>query len=332
MAEPVLLTAWIDFLCPWSWVVTTRLERFAQEYGDLVELEWRGFMRYPQKENRELGAWRASTKEWLEPAMAEGDLNFSLWVTTNPPPTHSAPALVAALVAADVDPERAPDYWRALFRAHFAENRTISDTGTLIGLARQVGLDDDAFAMTYRGRYADYVKQVIDDHNEGLRRGITDTPAVVIADEFLVRGTPTIDQLRDVVDQVLEARGVTPPRSAEPEPAPEPEKAEPEPEVKAAPEPEVASEAEANVEPEAKAKADKPEPDAKPDPDAKPEPEPAEPPEQSEPASKAAAKPAPSAPAKKKAAKKKPAKSQRTKPKPTPKPTPKSKPATAPEA
>ena len=107
MTEPVLLTAWIDFLCPWSWVATTRLERFAQEYGELVELEWRAFMRYPEKEEHDLDAWRASTKEWLEPAMAESELTFSLWATGHAPPTHSAPALVAALVAADVDPEKA---------------------------------------------------------------------------------------------------------------------------------------------------------------------------------------------------------------------------------
>lgn len=207
MGEPVLLTAWIDFLCPWSWVATVRLERVAQIYGDAVELEWRAFMRYPQKEQRDLAAWRASTTDWLEPATAEPELTFSLWATGNAPPTHSAPALVAALVAADVDPDRAPEYWRALFRTHFAENRTISDTGTLIALARQTGIDDDAFAMTFRGRYADYVKQVIEDHNEGLKRGIQGTPAVVVADEFLVRGTPTVDQLRDLVDQVLEARG-----------------------------------------------------------------------------------------------------------------------------
>jgi predicted DsbA family dithiol-disulfide isomerase len=211
MGEPVLLTAWIDFLCPWSWVATVRLERVAQIYGVAVELEWRAFMRYPQKEQRDLADWRASTTEWLEPATAEPELTFSLWATGNPPPTHSAPALVAALVAADVDEERAPEYWRALFRAHFAENRTISDTGTLIALARHAGIDDDAFAMAFRGRYAEYVKQVIEDHNEGLKRGIQDTPAVVVADEFLVRGTPTVDQLRDLVDQVLEARGDTVP-------------------------------------------------------------------------------------------------------------------------
>jgi predicted DsbA family dithiol-disulfide isomerase len=236
MAQPVTITAWIDFLDPWSWVTTTRLERLSARYGDLVELEWRAFMRYPEKQVRDLDEWRKATVEWLEPAAAEPGLGFSMWATTNAPPTHSAPALAAALVAGEEDAERAPSYWRALFRAHFTENRTISDGGTLIAIAREVGIDEDGFAMGLRGRYTHYVKQVIEEHNAGAKRGVTATPAVVIGDEYLVRGAASDEQYRDLIDQVLEARGVTPPAAPEPaaEPAPE-SAAEPAPEP--APEP-----------------------------------------------------------------------------------------------
>jgi predicted DsbA family dithiol-disulfide isomerase len=205
MAPPVTLTAWIDVLDPWSWVVVTRLTRVVEHYGDTVAFEWRAFLRYPTKEVRDLEEWRRSTTEWLEPASAEPGLDFSLWSTGNPPPTHSVPALVAALVALDEDPDRAPDYLEALFRAHFTDNRTVSDGRTLIELAGETGFDVDAFAMRLRGRYGAYAKRTVEQHNEGARRQVTDAPAVVVGGEYLVRGPADEQQYRELIDQMLAA-------------------------------------------------------------------------------------------------------------------------------
>jgi predicted DsbA family dithiol-disulfide isomerase len=203
MAEPVLLIAWIDFLDPWSYVTTKRLEQLAPQYGDRIQLEWRAFMRYPEKREWSSEDYRVETTAWLEPASAEPELTFSLWSSGAAPPTHSAPALVAALVAGDENGTLAPAYWRLLFVAHFERNLTISDPVVLIELAREVGYDEMAFAMRLRGSYADYVKRVVEDHNDALRRGITDVPAVIVANEYLVKGAGTLDQYRELLEGLL---------------------------------------------------------------------------------------------------------------------------------
>jgi len=232
MPEPVVLIAWIDFLDPWSYVVTSRIEQLAPLYGDRIQLEWRAFMRYPEKREWSLEDYRAETTKWLEPASAEPKLAFSLWSTGASPPTHSAPALVAALVAGDEDASRAPDYWHLLFVAHFERNLNVSDPAVLIELASEVGYDEMAFAARLRGSYADYVKKVVDDHNEALRRGITDVPAVIVAYEYLVKGAATVEQYRELLDGLLPAEPEQPAESEEPaereEPAKSEEPAEPE--------------------------------------------------------------------------------------------------------
>jgi predicted DsbA family dithiol-disulfide isomerase len=203
MAGAVTLDAWIDFLCPWSYVVSTRIDRLSAEFGDRIDIEWRAFMTVTEPVERPLDEFRTSTSEWMEPASQEPSLGFSLWSTDNRPPTHSAPALAAHKVVTTADPSRADAFRRAVFAAYFGENRTISDSPVLIAAARSVGVDDDVFAMTLRGHYGEYVQQVIDDHQAALRTGIETTPAVVVGGEYLVKGAASYVKLRTLVERLL---------------------------------------------------------------------------------------------------------------------------------
>lgn len=202
MGEPVQLTAWIDVLDPWSYVVATRLDRLVADLGDRVAVTWRAFVRLDEKQQVDADEFRKGTIEWMEPAGAEPELTFSLWATTDPPPTHSAPALVALKVAEVEDPALADAFRRSLFDAFFGENRTVSDSAVLIDVARRVGYLDDAFAMRLRGMYRDHLKQVLLDDHEARQRGIDDCPAVVVGGTFLVKGPATLEQYRDLVEKV----------------------------------------------------------------------------------------------------------------------------------
>ncbi len=202
MGEPVQLQAWIDVLDPWSYVVATRLDHLVEELGDRVVLEWRAFLRHPEKQDQDPDEFRKGTIEWMEPASAEPGLTFSLWATSDPPPSHSAPPLVALKVAALENPTLSDAYRRAVFEAFFTANRTISDSLVLIDLARQVGFHEDGFAMSLRGLYRDHLTQVLLDDHEARQRGIADCPAVVVGDVYLVKGPATLDQLKELVAKV----------------------------------------------------------------------------------------------------------------------------------
>lgn len=230
VGEAVHLVAWIDFLDPWSYVVSSRLDRLEREFGDRVFVQYRGFMTVTEPVTKSPAEYRAEVVDWKDPDSQEPSLVFSLWDTDARPPTHSAPALAAARVAAAVDPERADEFRRGVFAAHFTDNRTISDSGVLISLARDAGLDADLFAMALRGNYADYVDQVIADHGEAVRKGIESTPGLVADDAYLVKGHPSYLSLHTLIERLLGERegASSEPESATDDSADRPE-TEPEP-------------------------------------------------------------------------------------------------------
>ena len=68
--------------------------------------------------------------------------------------------------------------WSALLTAYFADNRDISDPGTLQAIWTEVGLPLADF-----DRLADpaLLDRVIAEHNEAVRAGITGVPAAMLA-------------------------------------------------------------------------------------------------------------------------------------------------------
>jgi predicted DsbA family dithiol-disulfide isomerase len=206
MGEALAIVAWIDFLDPWSSVLSARLDRLERDFGDQVTVQYRAFMTVTEPAERSLVDYRRTASEWKEAASQEPSLSFSMWEGDARPPTHSAPALAAARVVADLDPDRAADFRRAVFAAHFRDNRTISESPVLISLAKAVGVDEDVFAMALRGNYADYVQGVIDDHQEALAKGIEATPGLIVADEYVVKGHPSYLSLHTLVERLLADR------------------------------------------------------------------------------------------------------------------------------
>jgi len=206
MGEPLLIVAWVDFLDPWSYVLSARLDRLERDFGDRVGVQYRAFMTVTEPAERTLADYRQAAVEWKEAASQEPAVSFSMWEGDSRPPTHSAPALAAARVVTDLDPDRADDYRRAVFAAHFSDNRTISESPVLVSLAKAVGVDEDLFAMALRGNYADYVQAVIDDHQEALAKGIDATPGLIVADEYVVKGHASYLSLHTLVERLLADR------------------------------------------------------------------------------------------------------------------------------
>lgn len=202
MSAPLEVLVWVDFLDPWSWIAATRVERVQQELGDRVTVGYRAFLGVLEPETRTVEEYRTLTTTWLDPAAREPSLSFSVWRDAAPP-THSAPAQVAARVAEQVAPERAAAYRERLFAAHFAEGRTISDSAVLIALAAEAGLRADDFAMVLRGTYAEQVKGVVEEHREALRLGIAEPPGLVTGG-YLIRGSAAQATYRELVRRVLD--------------------------------------------------------------------------------------------------------------------------------
>jgi predicted DsbA family dithiol-disulfide isomerase len=181
---PVNFIAYSDYLCPWCWNASRRLERLVDEYDGRVEIEWRSYLLRPQKKvGRDLERFRKYTESWMRPG-AESDAGpFQVWTSDEGPPTHSVPAHRVAKAAARVSPEAFRKMHVRLMTAYFAENRDISSYEVLRGLWDGEGLPGDAFEVAH----SDEIRALIfREYEEARELGATGVPAMRRADNDAV--------------------------------------------------------------------------------------------------------------------------------------------------
>ena len=155
-----------------------RLRRIEVELGDRVTLEWRTFLLRPTPDaSRTLEAFRAYTQSWLRPAAEPEGGTFRVWATEEGPPSHSVPPHVVAKAAAQLGRTAFQAMHDRLLHAYFAENRDITKAGTLLALWRDAGLPDTEFA---RAADEDVLREVVDQHNDAVRREVTGVPTVMM--------------------------------------------------------------------------------------------------------------------------------------------------------
>jgi predicted DsbA family dithiol-disulfide isomerase len=109
---------------------------------------------------------------------------------------------VAARVATGFGADFARRYERALFRAYFVENRTVSDRRVLADVAAGLGVDAGVFdaALSERGE-AEQVA-VFADYHEAIELGIYAVPAVVVGGRRLVQGAVDVADYERVIEVV----------------------------------------------------------------------------------------------------------------------------------
>jgi len=172
------LVVWSDYLCPWCYVATVRLERLQAEFGDRLALEWRTFLLRPQPDpSRTLDAFRAYTQSWRRPAEEPDAPAFRPWATDEGPPSHSVPPHLVAKAAATLGPDAFHAMHARLLRAYFEENRDVTNARTLLALWCDVGLPEAEFVRVGEPAMLD---RVIAEHNDAVRRDVGGVPAVMM--------------------------------------------------------------------------------------------------------------------------------------------------------
>ena len=177
MSDHVHIVVWSDYLCPWCYLGTARMQRVAREFGDAVRIEWRAFLLRPTPEPRTLERFRAYTQSWLRPAAEPEAPEFRPWASDEGPPTHSIPPHLAAKAAAAVGPEAFAAMHARLLRAYFTESRDITNRETLLALWREVGLAEAAFAVADAPATR---AAVLAEHQDALAHGANGVPAVMM--------------------------------------------------------------------------------------------------------------------------------------------------------
>jgi predicted DsbA family dithiol-disulfide isomerase len=217
-AAPALKTLKIDFVsdvvCPWCAVglggLTTALETLKGE-GVAADITFQPFELNPQMapegENivehigRKYGSppeQSAQNREMIRARAAEVGFDMRMGPDSRIWNTFDAHRLLHW--AHETAPEKQEALKRALFTAHFTENRNITDARVLTEAAEAAGLDRaEAGEVLASGRYATEVRGAEDLWRE---RGITSVPAVVVEGKYLISGGQPAAAFEEALRQI----------------------------------------------------------------------------------------------------------------------------------
>jgi predicted DsbA family dithiol-disulfide isomerase len=178
-----------------------RLAKIKKEFGEAVEFNWRSFLLRPYPEPKPLEKFKRYTQSWKRPAEQKDAARFRVWSTDNDPPSHSVPPSIAVKAAARIG--EFDVYHLALMDAYFYQNRNVTDFTTILAVAREQGLDMERFEAAVND--ADVHSEVVQDHNDAIKTGVTGVPAVVVDGKFPIPGAQDLDFYRHLVKKLIAA-------------------------------------------------------------------------------------------------------------------------------
>ena len=182
-----------------------RRDDVKEHFGDRIAIEWKSFMlRSTDGIRRTREEFIAYTRNWVRLPEADARLEVTApWASEDEHPSHSLPALAASKLAATYGLEAEEAFHRAMFKAYFSENRTISDKGVIAAIAGECGLDPTVFAAEYQAQELTLAGQVTSDHEQATRLGINAIPTVIVDDRVSIRGAQDTRTYIRVLDELL---------------------------------------------------------------------------------------------------------------------------------
>jgi predicted DsbA family dithiol-disulfide isomerase len=195
MTNSTRLEVFTDFVCPWCYLSTPRVEKIRQNFD--VDVQWVYFPLHPDTpkdgllltdlfagRNFDLNAAHARLKSLMD---AEG-LKFNQR-------THTYNSRLAQELAKAFDAVRDP-----LYRAYFEDARNIGNVEILVDIARSVGIPEpDARRVLTERTF----KEAVDaDWEKARHYGITGVPSFVAGNQKLTGAHPY-----EVLERLMTAAG-----------------------------------------------------------------------------------------------------------------------------
>lgn len=195
---PMKVTIISDYVCPWCYIASERVDAFAAEFD--VDIEWWPYELHPEtppagRHVDELIAPspRAESSRGMikELAAAAGlPMQSNRWVA------NSRQALALAEFARDQD--KFGPVHHALFSAVFAEAKNIGDPNVLLEIADSAGLD----TALWQAESADYADLVGRTTAIAREQGFTSTPTMIFNEQMMVPGAQDLEVYRDVLQRL----------------------------------------------------------------------------------------------------------------------------------
>jgi predicted DsbA family dithiol-disulfide isomerase len=197
MPSAVALEVFTDFVCPWCYLATPRVERLKHNYD--IDVQWTYFPLHPETpidglllkdlfagRNFDIEAAHARLKTLMD---SEG-LVFNQR-------SHTYNSRLAQELAKGFDSDCLRD---GLYKAYFEKGKNIGDVEVLVGIAESCGIPADAARRTLNERT---FKEAVDaDWARARGYGITGVPSFVAGNQKLVGAHPY-----DILEKLVIAAG-----------------------------------------------------------------------------------------------------------------------------
>ena len=198
-AIKIPVSCFFDYICPFCYVGSVRLERLAERYP--LAIRWRFIEIHPDAPSAgrplsELGyppeQW-AQMQQALQRMVEEDQIPMAERSFT----TNSRRALLLAQAVLDQRPENFLPLHRRLFRAYFVEQLNIGDPELLTALARELGVDDLLDQAWGGPRYFGMLVKHVEKAQE---LGLTGVPALEVG-QRLFTGAVSMQTLEQALQQ-----------------------------------------------------------------------------------------------------------------------------------
>ncbi|WP_436641545.1 DsbA family oxidoreductase [Microbaculum sp. FT89] len=210
MPTPVQLDVISDTICPWCYIGKRRLEKALKQRPDVdVDIRWRPYLLDPTippggvdrreyLESKFGGPDRAKAiYDRVREAGAEEAIPFSFEKIQRTPNTIDSHRIIRWAATAGSQEQVV----ERLFQLYFIEGANIEEPETLIGVAREMGMDAELVAELLGGD-AD-VELVQREIRTAQKIGVTGVPCFIFANSFGVMGAQSPDILAEAIDRAL---------------------------------------------------------------------------------------------------------------------------------
>ncbi|MCK0470447.1 DsbA family protein [Halalkalibacter sp. APA_J-10(15)] len=207
----MMIEMWTDFACPFCYIGKRRLEEALKQIEEPIEVVYRSFELDPdadvqsketiyeklaKKYGMSIAEARANTENVEKMAAQVGlNFNFDQMVVTNTFDAHRL-ALYAhkkGLMQEMTD---------RILHAHFSEGKHIGDRSTLIQLATEVGLEQEAVSALLESK--EMTELVRKDEQQASEYGIRSVPYFLINQKYAITGAQPTDVFVQSIKQILE--------------------------------------------------------------------------------------------------------------------------------
>lgn len=212
---PILIDIFHDTVCPWCRIGITSLEKAIAAWdGPPIQLHWHPFLLNPDEPMEGepfLASLSAKFGQDPAPMLARvAEAGQALGLTFNWDRVTRAPnSILSHLLYAILPDDRRTAMIERIQTAYFEEGRDIGDVPTLLGIAREAGMDTDLTEIALNR--AELRDAITSEARQATESGVTAVPLFIVDGLFAVNGAQGPVTFTQVLEQVMEARRTPPP-------------------------------------------------------------------------------------------------------------------------